>query len=113
MIYFLSSSLASFGYTGLVILGNNSVLTRSYERQEIDKLPSVHLGPYASNLEKNGEKTELGNFNRAIEKHNKEKMTLLELIGKIKSVISEIADKLRRLRTNSVKEPTLTEILLD
>ena len=40
-------------------------------------------------------------------------MTLLELIGKIKSVITEIADKLRRLRTNSVKEPTLTEILID
>ena len=86
---------------------------RSYERQEIDKLPSVHLGPFASGLEKQGVETELGNFNRAIEEHNKEKMTLLELIGKIKSVISEIADKLRRLRTNSVKEPTLTEILLD
>ncbi len=86
---------------------------RSYERREIDKLPSVHLGPYASGLEKQGVETELGNFNRAIEEHNKEKMTLLELIGKIKSVISEIADKLRRLKTNSVKEPTLTEILID
>jgi ATP-dependent exoDNAse (exonuclease V) alpha subunit len=86
---------------------------RSYERREIDKLPSVHLGPYASGLEKQGVETELGNFNRAIEEHNKEKMTLLELIGKLKSVISEIADKLRRLRTNSVKEPNLTEILLD
>ncbi len=86
---------------------------RSYERQEIDKLPSVHLGPYASNLEKNGEKTELGNFNRAIEEHNREKMNLLELIEKLKSVIMEIAEKLRRLKTNSQREPTLPEIMLD
>jgi hypothetical protein len=39
---------------------------RSYERQGVEQIPTVHLGPYANGLEKRGIKTELGDKNREI-----------------------------------------------
>lgn len=44
---------------------------RSYERQGIDKIPQVHLGVSASQMEKKGIATERGNINRAIDDDNK------------------------------------------
>ena len=86
---------------------------RSYKKQNIGILPTVHLGPYASILEKKGIESELGNLNRAIEKHNREKISLLEMIESLKSILSEILEKVKKLLENSRREPTLTEILLD
>lgn len=43
---------------------------RSYEEQGIDKIPSVHLGPWVHEQEKKGIQTELGNLNRHIAKDN-------------------------------------------
>ena len=37
---------------------------RSYKRQGIDKIPSVHLGPAASQMEKRGIRTDKGEVNR-------------------------------------------------
>ena len=37
---------------------------RSYERQGIDRAPGVHLGPAATALERKGESTRAGQFNR-------------------------------------------------
>ena len=39
---------------------------RSYLDRGVDRVPTVHMGPYASELEKNGKRTRLGNENRAI-----------------------------------------------
>ncbi len=39
---------------------------RSYKRQGIDKIPSVHLGPAASQMEKRGIRTDKGEVNRQI-----------------------------------------------
>ena len=44
---------------------------RSYERQGIDKIPSVHLGPVASQMEKRGIRTDKGEVNRQIAADNK------------------------------------------
>ena len=44
---------------------------RSYERQGIDKIPSVHLGPAASQMEKRGIRTDKGEVNRQIAADNK------------------------------------------
>ncbi len=44
---------------------------RSYERQGIDKIPSIHLGVQASQMEKKGIATERGNLNRQIAEDNK------------------------------------------
>ena len=44
---------------------------RSYKRQGIDKIPSVHLGPAASQMEKRGIRTNKGEVNRQIAADNK------------------------------------------
>ena len=44
---------------------------RSYERQGIEKIPSVHMGPAASQMERRGIRTEKGDLNRQIADDNK------------------------------------------
>ena len=44
---------------------------RSYKRRGIDKIPSVHLGPAASQMEKRGIRTGKGEVNRQIAADNK------------------------------------------
>ena len=43
---------------------------RSFERQQNDLVPTVHLGPEASAMERRGIHTFLGDMNREIRKHN-------------------------------------------
>ena len=44
---------------------------RSYKRQGVDKIPTVHMGPAASQMERRGIATEKGNINREIAADNK------------------------------------------
>ena len=44
---------------------------RSYKRQGVDKIPTVHMGPAASQMERRGIVTEKGNINRKIAADNK------------------------------------------
>ena len=84
---------------------------RSYERQGIDLVPTVHLGPAASEMENRGEVTFLGTLNRDIVKFNsvrkhlrKALAELIEWIEEIKKILSELKEE---------KEPTIADILID
>ena len=44
---------------------------RSYKRQGVDKIPSIPMGPAASQMERRGIATEKGNINRKIAADNK------------------------------------------
>lgn len=44
---------------------------RSYKRQGVDKIPGIHMGPAASQMERRGIQTEKGNINREITADNK------------------------------------------
>ena len=44
---------------------------RSYKRQGVDKIPTVHMGPAASQMERRGVATEKGDINREIAADNK------------------------------------------
>ena len=44
---------------------------RSYKRQGVDKIPSIHMGPADSQMERRGIATEKGNINREIAADNK------------------------------------------
>ncbi len=44
---------------------------RSYKRQSVDKIPTVHMGPAASQMERRGIQIEKGNINREIAADNK------------------------------------------
>ena len=57
---------------------------RSYKRQGIDKIPTVHMGAAAIQMEKRGIATERGNLNREIAKQNK-------LLKEIKARITRLS----------------------
>ena len=56
---------------------------RSYKRQDVDKIPIVHMGPAASQMERKGIVTEKGNINRKIAADNK-------LLKEIKARITQL-----------------------
>ncbi len=84
---------------------------RSYERQGIDLVPTVHLGPAASEMERRGEETILGTLNRDIVKFNSVRKHLRKALTELKSWIEEIKKILSELKEE--KESTIADILID
>lgn len=70
---------------------------RSYERQGIEQIPTIHLGISASQMEKKGIVTNRGNINREIKHQNK---ILREIARRIKALMRWI----RSLTTNKNKD---------
>jgi len=62
---------------------------RSYERQGIDQIPTVHLGVAASAMEKRGIRTERGDLNREIEVSNQKLRQLKARITKLQKWLKE------------------------
>jgi predicted nucleic acid-binding Zn-ribbon protein len=79
-----------------------TIYHRSYERQGVDKIPTVHLGVSATQMERRGIKTERGDINRAVAVGNSELKQLRARILKTKSWLNE-------QRANT--PPTLYEVL--
>jgi len=66
---------------------------RSFERQGVEEIPTIHLGASAIALEKKGIETDKGNINREIKKHN-------FLVKAIKNKIKEITSWIDSLLGN-------------
>ena len=68
---------------------------RSYERQGVEQLPTVHEGPTVKAMEKKGIRTDKGDLNRFIRKTNallrEAKEKIAALIGWLKDVKAELA----------------------
>ena len=62
---------------------------RSFERQGIEQIPTIHLGTAASQMERKGIETERGNIDREIKAKNK---ILAEIKAKITSLKNWLAD---------------------
>lgn len=62
---------------------------RSYARQGIDQIPTVHLGVAASAMEKRGIRTERGDLNREIEITNQRLQQLKARISKLQKWLKE------------------------
>ncbi len=84
---------------------------RSYERQGIDLVPTVHLGPAASEMERRGEETILGTLNRDIVEFNSVRKHLRKALAELKEWIEEIKKILSEFKEE--KEPTIADILID
>ena len=73
------------------ILDENSIQDkvdhRSYQRQGIEQIPTIHLGVSATQMEKKGIATDRGNINREIKHQN---MILKEISRRIKALLSWI-----------------------
>ena len=62
---------------------------RSYERQGIDQIPTVHLGTAAFQMEKRGIRTERGDLNREIELTNAQLRQVKARINKLRNWLHE------------------------
>ena len=63
---------------------------RSYERQGLDKIPTVHMGPAVTQMERRGIQTNVGNLNRDIRSANRMMQTIRETITGLREWIHEI-----------------------
>jgi hypothetical protein len=78
---------------------------RSFERQSIEQIPTIHLGVAAHQMEKRGIKTDRGNINREIAITNK-------LLRELDAQISELQNWLREEIENT-EPPTLADVIAD
>ena len=82
---------------------NQRIDHRSYERQGIDQIPTVHLGVAASAMEKRGIRTERGDLNREIEVTNQK-------LRQLKARISKLQNWLKEEQENN-EPPTLADYI--
>ena len=68
---------------------------RSFKRQGIKQIPTIHLGASASAMERKGIRTEKGDINREIKKQNELLKNIGNEIKKITSWLAEFKDKLK------------------
>jgi len=78
---------------------------RSYKRQGIDQIPTIHLGVAAHQMEKRGIRTERGNINREIEVNNRNLRQLKARIVKLQNWLKE--------EPANTEPPTLAEMIQD
>ena len=80
---------------------------RSYKRQGVDKIPSIHMGPAASQMEKKGIRTFKGDTNRQIDADNKLLIQLKARITRLYNWSKELQareEKLREPKKKSIME---------
>ena len=90
---------------------------RSYERQGIDQIPTVHVGVSATQMEKKGIVTERGELNRSIKAANRILREIRRLVRGLKDWIAELKERkatlLEALAEARAKasEPTIPQLL--
>ena len=86
---------------------------RSYERQGIDQIPTVHIGVAASQMEKKGIATERGELNRSIKAANRLLRDIKAQIGKLKEWLLDVFKAKESLHAEppQPKSPDLSALL--
>ena len=86
---------------------------RSYARQGIDKIPTVHMGPAVCQMEKKGIQTSIGNLNRDIKAANSLMQSIRQMVRHLKGWIADLKEKKAALMEalEQTKEPTIPELL--
>lgn len=86
---------------------------KSYEKQGTGQIPTVHMGPAVSYMEKKGIQTNIGNLNRDIKAANSLMQSIRQTIRNLKKWMSDLNGKKAALMEalGQAKEPTLSELL--
>ena len=63
---------------------------RSYEAQGIDQIPTVHMGPAVTAMERRGIQTDIGNLNREIRKTNSIMQSIKQMIRNLRNWLVEL-----------------------
>ena len=90
---------------------------RSYERQGIDQIPTVHVGVSATQMEKKGIVTERGELNRNIKVANRILREIRRLVRGLKDWLAELKERKAALLESlaearvQASEPTIPQLL--
>ena len=82
---------------------------RSYERQGVDQIPQIHMGPAVYWMEKRGIPTFIGDLNRSIQKMNEQLQQIKDAIEKLLSRVMDLKDQL----VAALKSETIPELIND
>ena len=82
---------------------DNALDHRSYARQGVEQIPTVHLGAAASQMEKRGIRTKRGDINREIEISNQRLRQLRARINKLEKWLAE--------ESANIEPPTLADVI--
>lgn len=86
---------------------------RSYARQGLDIVPTVHEGAAVRQMEKRGIQTNIGNLNREIKAANSLMQSIRQLIKNLKGWITELGEKRKELLAQrALEEATFLPNLL-
>ena len=77
---------------------------RSYARQGLDIIPTVHEGAAVQQMEKRGIQTNIGNLNREIRAANRLMKSIRQLIKNLKGWIAELSEKRNELLAQKAAE---------
>lgn len=81
---------------------------KSYQRQGIDRIPTVHMGPAVTAMERRGLMTNIGNLNRDIRSANKLMDVLRRTIVRLIGWLSEIRQAITELDMQPKEIPLVT-----
>ena len=87
---------------------------RSYERQGVDVIPTVHMGPAVTQMERRGIQTNIGNLNRDIRTANQMMQAIRRTIWNLKNWIADIMEATKEVFSEAGNtSPELSILLRD
>lgn len=86
---------------------------RSYERQGLDIIPTVHMGPAVMEMERKGIATNIGNLNRDIKAANRLMDSIRKTIASLQEWISELREAQKEVvsEMETPRSPALADLL--
>lgn len=84
---------------------------RSYERQGVDLVPTVHMGPVVTYLEQQGIRTEIGQYNEEIKQFNRVLQSLKIRLASLKKWLAEAIRKTAEIMKPEPYQPSVMEYL--
>ena len=84
---------------------------RSYERQGVDKVPTIHEGPAVREMEKRGIRTRIGDFNRWVKRTRTRIKTLFEKLTAITDALAEIRREAQAQKEKEASEPLVIDLI--
>ena len=83
---------------------------RSYEKQGLDRIPTVHMGAAATQMERRGIQTNIGNLNRDIQAANRMMSLIRNTIQNLRDWISELREMKNRLLEEMKQDDTSPDL---
>ena len=84
---------------------------RSFERQGIDQIPTIHEGPAVREMEKRGIRTRIGDFNRWVKRTRRRIKTLFEKLTAVTEALAEMRREAQEQKALESSELLLVDLI--